>query len=376
MTPANPSASHRILIIDDNRAIHEDFRKILEPRASRNFDVEGTKALLFGDEPTDEPAEVGAAEFALDSAYQGQEGLSKVQSALQAGRPYALAFVDVRMPPGWDGVETISRLWKVYPELQVVICTAYSDYSWQEMMDHLGRSDSLVILKKPFDNIEVLQLAHALTRKWTLGQQIHSRMQDLDQLVSERTTELRAANEKLKREIGERLQVEKALHLSEERFSKAFKASPIPLAIQSLRDERFLDANDGFLQLAGYRREELLGRTPAELGLWNDPKEGQAALEKLRREASVRNQHGRLRSKGGPVREILLSLEMLELDGEPFLLTIAQDITDEQKKQLNDMIGGQGYNQLFVGGARGVGGTGAPGAGMPGGGRGAAPAKN
>ena len=152
-----------------------------------------------------------------------------MRQAVEAGRPYALAFVDVRMPPGWDGIETISRLWKPHPDLQIVICTAYSDYSWTEMIRQIGKTDSLVILKKPFDNIEVLQSAHALTEKWLLSHQVKNRLHDLDHAVSQRTTELQSANEQLKKEIAERMQVEKALRLSEERFSKAFKASPIPL---------------------------------------------------------------------------------------------------------------------------------------------------
>ncbi len=76
-----------------------------------------------------------------------------------------MAFVDVRMPPGWDGVETTARIWEKYSDLQVVICTAYSDYSWEDMLKRLGYSDRLVILKKPFDTIEVLQLAISMTEK-------------------------------------------------------------------------------------------------------------------------------------------------------------------------------------------------------------------
>ena len=117
--------------------------------------------------------------------------------ALEEGRPYMMAFVDVRMPPGWDGVETTSKIWEHYPDLQVVICTAYSDYSLEEMLDKLGHSDRLVILKKPFDNIEVQQLANALTEKWQLLQQAKSTMDDLESAVAARTEELNAANKKL-----------------------------------------------------------------------------------------------------------------------------------------------------------------------------------
>ena len=108
-----------------------------------------------------------------------------------------MAFVDVRMPPGWDGVETTAQIWQKYPDLQVVICTAYSDYSWEEMLKKLGYSDRLVILKKPFDNIEVLQLAISMTEKWRLYQQARLRLDDLEQMVQERTVALQKTNAEL-----------------------------------------------------------------------------------------------------------------------------------------------------------------------------------
>ena len=127
--------------------------------------------------------------FAIDCACQGREGLEMVREALSEGRPYALAFVDGRMPPGWDGIETIGRLWQACPDLQVVLCTAYSDYSWCEIRRELGDSDSMLILKKPFDNVEVLQLAHALTRKWELTRQVQDQIENLDGLIWKRTKE-------------------------------------------------------------------------------------------------------------------------------------------------------------------------------------------
>jgi DNA-binding NtrC family response regulator len=101
----------------------------------------------------------------VDSAFQGEQGLARVYHAIHEGRPYSMAFVDVRMPPGLDGIEITPRLWVADPDLQIVICTAYSDYTWEEMFSRLGTSDRMVLLKKPFDSAEVLQLAHALTEK-------------------------------------------------------------------------------------------------------------------------------------------------------------------------------------------------------------------
>ena len=106
--------NRRILVVDDNQAIHQDFRKILcAPPASTALDA--MEASLFGG-ATASPVEAG---FELDSAYQGEEGVARVRAAVQEGRPYALAFVDIRMPPGIDGVETTLLMWREEPELQV-----------------------------------------------------------------------------------------------------------------------------------------------------------------------------------------------------------------------------------------------------------------
>jgi signal transduction histidine kinase len=189
----NPNKNHRILVIDDNKDIHEDFRKILTPRKAAVGNLAEAEAVLFDEEAP----QVGLPEFQIDSAFQGQEGLDSIEKSLQQDCPYAMAFVDVRMPPGWDGVETTAQIWQKYPDLQVVICTAYSDYSWEEMLKKLGYSDRLVILKKPFDSIEVLQLAISMTEKWRLYYQAKLRLDELETMVGERTVELKKTNNEL-----------------------------------------------------------------------------------------------------------------------------------------------------------------------------------
>jgi diguanylate cyclase (GGDEF)-like protein/PAS domain S-box-containing protein len=189
MTPQ--TNQYRLLIVDDNEAIHDDLKKILLP-SDVDPELTADEALLFGT-----AAATGVA-FEIDSAFQGQEGLECVQRAQAEGRPYALAFVDVRMPPGWDGVETIGHLWQADPDLQIVICTAHSDYNWNDISNLLGVSHNLVVLKKPFDIIEVSQLAHAMTAKWTSMLQCRLQVGELDRLVEERTAKLSAANAQLK----------------------------------------------------------------------------------------------------------------------------------------------------------------------------------
>jgi diguanylate cyclase (GGDEF)-like protein len=175
MRSTDSKRSHRILVIDDNTAIHEDFCKILLKTNANDKDLQDLESALFGLEAQ----RVASRTFRIDCVTQGKEGLEMVGQAQSANDPYALAFVDGRMPPGWDGIETIGRLWQEAPDLQVVLCTAYADYSWHEIRNKLGESDSLLILKKPFDNVEVLQLAHALTRKWEMNREIQGRLNQL-----------------------------------------------------------------------------------------------------------------------------------------------------------------------------------------------------
>ena len=326
MTPTEVR-NNRILVIDDNPSIHEDIRKVLSAGKERNDSMASAKAMLFDEET----AATERVEFEIDSALQGEEGYLKIRDRAAQGRPYAVAFVDVRMPPGWDGVETITQIWKHHPDLQIVLCTAFTDYSWDEMLGQLGRSDSLVILKKPFDNIEVLQLAYALTHKWVLNNQLKQQLSALDEQVNQRTQELQTAHNKLKKEFAERMEIEKALRLSEERFSKAFRASPIPLAIQSLKNQTYVDANDGFQQITGFTREELIGQTPMEKGLWEDQNESKEILQHLECRIPIRNRRVRLRTKGGDVRDTLISVELFDLDNEPYVLTNVQDITEQIK---------------------------------------------
>lgn len=157
--------NRRILLVDDTRSIHEDFRKILTPGTRTSSDLASARAAFFGETPA--PASDDEDKhYELSSAYQGEEAFELIKEAHDKGEPFSVAFVDVRMPPGWDGIQTIKEMWKVDPDLHCVICTAYSDYSWDETVAELGHTDRLLILKKPFDSAEIRQVASAFTAKW------------------------------------------------------------------------------------------------------------------------------------------------------------------------------------------------------------------
>ena len=196
MSSSAPLANRRILVIDDNAAIHQDFRKVLgtqtEHSAQAALDV--LEANLFGDSVVAD----ARPNFEVDSAHQGQEGVAMVHQALSEGRPYSMAFVDMRMPPGWDGLKTIERLWITDPDVQVVICSAHTDYDWTEVVQRLGHSDKLLVLRKPAEPIEVLQCATALSRKWENDRLVREHVLRLEEAITTRTQGLEAANQKLR----------------------------------------------------------------------------------------------------------------------------------------------------------------------------------
>lgn len=181
----------RILIIDDMPEIHQSFIRILTPKSpSTDTLSELESSLFYTEDKTNQPVSQPPVDFILSSALQGKEGLEQIKQGLADGQPYALAFVDVRMPPGWDGIETIRHIWQIDPEIQIVLCTAYSDYDWETIITEFGIRDNLLILKKPFDAIAIRQIASALTKKWQLARETRENLRLLESRILERTQSL------------------------------------------------------------------------------------------------------------------------------------------------------------------------------------------
>ena len=202
--PKPTAATRRLLIIDDNKDIHTDFRKVFDGLrgVASHSEIDALEADLFGGESqTTTAADInGLLDIEIHSAYQGEDGVRMAVEAARRGQPYYMAFVDVRMPPGIDGVQTIKALWKELPDMQCVICTAYSDYDWSQISSELGHTSNLLILKKPFDAVEVLQLARSLAEKADLAasaqQYVETLRGQLDQITA-KENELERYNQEL-----------------------------------------------------------------------------------------------------------------------------------------------------------------------------------
>jgi two-component system, cell cycle sensor histidine kinase and response regulator CckA len=293
----------RILVIDDNPAIHHDFRRILTPEQSGDAVYDAAAALILG-EPS--PKQENTPTYHVDTALQGQDGLAMVEAALTKGEPYAMAFIDIRMPPGWDGLETLSRLWEVDPNLQAVLCTAYSDYSWRDVTRRLARPNHLLILKKPFDSTEALQMATLLTEKWQSARTEAAQRQTLDALLETKTQEASSAYELAMQ--------------SEERFGLAFQSSPIALGILDEKELQWVSYNLAFQDLTSWSHPQPLQ------GLF--VLEGQdQALHKLLSDEHIRKLPSRILPQPGFYRDVLISRERFIVQGRTYLLLTIEDVT-------------------------------------------------
>jgi CheY-like chemotaxis protein len=175
----------RILIVDDEEEVRQAYCSILKPQyqtddidemAASLFDEQGSMAesddisAFFEDDGAEMivEEELQTGTYEIELASQGAEAVEKIREAIQEKKPYSLMFLDIRMPPGIDGVQAAREIRELDPEVEIVIMTAYSDYSYEEIVETVGNPDRLLYFHKPFKSSQILQLASSLTQQWYL----------------------------------------------------------------------------------------------------------------------------------------------------------------------------------------------------------------
>jgi two-component system sensor kinase FixL len=318
---------HRILVIDDNPDTRKDFKNfLLEEQAGAKTDSVGAELIHGSHQSTPK------RKYEIDFASQVKDGHKKIKEALSENRPYELAFVDMQMPPGGEGFKMIEHIWKLDPNLQAVICTAHSDYSQEDVNWRPGSSENLLILKKPFEKAEVVQIASALTEKWSLARQASMKMEQLERKVTENADELIKTNKQLQEEIAEHKQVEEALRQSEERLKKLFEYAPDATFLSDIKGN-LVDGNKAAEELLGYTKEELLGKNLAETELLSAEQLPKAMTNLAKSAASqpAGPENFTLKRKDGNYVTVEIRTFPVSIGDQILALGIARDIT--QRKQ-------------------------------------------
>ena len=155
--------NRRVLIVDDEQGIHDDFAEMLRPRPAVASD-----ALAAAFVQREERHDDFLPEFELLHAHSGEQGFELVRQGRAAGRPVAVAYVDIRMPPGMDGVGTIRRIREVDTEVELVIMTAYSNKPLSEIVSDMQLLHKLLYIRKPFAREEIQQITLSLVQKWNV----------------------------------------------------------------------------------------------------------------------------------------------------------------------------------------------------------------
>ena len=206
----------RILVVDDEQSILDSYRTVLVDTKAADDSMDEAQQLaagLFGDVQGDQKSS-DLPEFDLLQCRQGDEAVEAVRTSIEKGNPFSVAFLDIRMPPGPDGVWTAEKIRQLDKDIQIVIVTGYSDINPLEIAKRIGPPDKLLYTQKPFHRHELLQYASALSAKWFSERKLRRTFNEVTDLVYERTKKLEKANAQLREH--ERLKDEFAINVSHE----------------------------------------------------------------------------------------------------------------------------------------------------------------
>lgn len=188
------------------------------------------------------------------------------------------------------------------------------------------------------------QVAQAFNQ---MAERLEESYQNLTTQVQARTTELQSANQRLQREIEDRIRIETELRQSEERFRTAFSAAPDSVTITGVEDGRYVEVNDAFLQITGYTRDEVIGKTSADINIWVNTDDRRPLVQALRENGELRDYEVSFRLKDGSIIDTIMSARLIPIQGEPHIIIFARDISALKQAQQALRESEERYHGIF-----------------------------
>jgi len=176
--PQEQHLNRRILLVDDEIRILDELKKVLAPSETTSQELQDLESRLFG---TSSKKSNRLKTYHVECCCQGDQAIEVVRNAIEIGKPFAVAFLDIRMPPGPDGVWTAEQIRRLDPNVQIVMMTGYSDFDINEIARRVPPEDKLLYMQKPIHSQEILQFALALTAKWQSDYLLHLQNQKLQE---------------------------------------------------------------------------------------------------------------------------------------------------------------------------------------------------
>jgi len=242
--------NRRILLADDEAKILDELLQILHPKRQNKEELNELENRLFGNP---DPQKKAVISYDVCCCQQGDEAVRQVQKAIEQEMPFAVAFLDVRMPPGPDGVATAEQIRKLDSNIQIVIMTGYSDFDVREIAKRVPPEDKLLYLQKPVHAQEITQFALALTAKW-----------QSDYLLHQQNQILKEKNHSLVENINHRKQLEKKLMCAAEEWRTTFDSIKDPISMQD-KDFKIVRVNKAFAEVFNTPPAEIVNKHCYEL---------------------------------------------------------------------------------------------------------------
>jgi len=320
--------NRRILLIDDDRDVHEQFRAILNVPAEPDINQLTPSPKQFD---TDDNTGQDGDRFLVDSEYQGDTGYQRVLEEEIAGSPYALAFIDDNMPPGLDGIETVRKIWADSPDLEIVLLLTNTEYSYEHIIGALGTSEQLYVVRKPLDPLEIKQLTTLLTRKWSFKHDMRQSMQVIRDEYVCRVRELESAGKALQAELissrREKATLQEELTWHQLMYNNAGDTVMVHTVDSRGATGKFIDINDCACRQFGYSRDEFLKLHPSDILRMTDANDLTKLYKQVYKHCEIVCECLGVNHDGKNM-PIEICCRRFEHQGKTMVMTIARDVIE------------------------------------------------